>query len=139
MEFPKLKKFIASVAPDLKVILGWTPPYAALLSHKSNTIVIDRVYFYKTLRHRPIEAQALMLHEIGHYAMNHTGKMGNAIKELEAQVWAIKEAKKRNMPKTRKYLVSQFRSHTTKNLKWNGPFRKYILARRLFLKRKMRY
>ena len=81
-----------------------------------------------------------MLHELGHCVM-YNNKTHNDMKkvnnELTSQLWAIKKAKELGLKKEYDWSIKWFEDWG--KFDWNSKNRRYILARKKFIKTNMSY
>ena len=140
MKLKELKKFVNKHSTEyVKVKLHNVSPFAAWIHTRRVPVLlkVDRYWWNYKLKHDPVEAKALMFHELGHINTWYDYDAGRVQNELDAQLWAIRKAKKLKRTKMRKYLIFRFQEWA--NYDWNSSMRRYILARRRFVKEKMRY
>lgn len=109
--------------------------WGACVHVKKRLINVNRLYWhlYKT---QPLEWKSMILHEVGHVYTAGKSK-SKSEKELMAQLWAIKKARELGNEELRTFLIRRFQEWGTYD--WNGKFRKYLMARKKFIDRKMRY
>jgi len=85
----------------------------------------------------PVVIKSVLLHEVGHLK---TTKKSIRLweRELYAQIWACKEAYRKKASIIHQNLVTElFLWGYPKYLKWNSSERKYILAHKMAVKRKI--
>lgn len=149
----QLQQFVSIINPNVKVKIGNYFPFAAYVNYKEgDTIYIDwRWLKYKLNNtnpknkmcvndeHRLIIIGGLLLHELGHISKKHYEKtVQGAKEELEAQVWAIRKAKRLGLTPIYEELKAEFEQEWPRQ-KWKSPFRIYRMARKEFVTKKMKY
>ena len=79
--------------------------------------------------------QLRLLHEVGHFE----GKQGGTIveDEYEAHKWAIERTEELGWTKLNKQLKMELREWSESKSWWNSGYRRYVLAGRLAIKRKL--
>ena len=75
--------------------------------------------------------RVLLLHELGHCFGEHPHDRSIARRELNAQLWAISEAKRLGMTGVEKRLRWEL-THKWPLYRWNSGYRRFILASRMF-------
>ena len=139
MKLSDIKKFVKRYSKvEITVKLAdfnddWTGATITNPINNKSTLKIDREYWNKKLRKNPIEAKGLILHELGHVHISYYKTISD--NELNAQLWAIRTSKKISK-KLYGYSKQFFRDWGTPKYKYQ---KRYVLARKKFVKEKMRY
>jgi hypothetical protein len=81
-----------------------------------------------------------LLHEVGHYESDHFKHTQNGWiveDEYEAHKWAIERTEQLGWTKMNKQLKMELRKWSENRFWWNSCYRRYVLAGRLAVKRKL--
>jgi hypothetical protein len=141
MNLVEVRKFVAE-ASKLNIVvvlddLGRYAMWARMRKNAKHKIIINTKVWKNHFGNKPsrdLDVKAMLLHEIGHLQKHIWNKRSASTREMMAQVWAIRKAKRMGLGDVRKAAIEDFQEWGYS--KHNDCYKK---ARIKFLREKRKY